>query len=76
MGMYEHILGLWLWLEERWRSVSVGNRFRGSKEVSNLGGVPGGSSGSGGDTPSGQTICDGLEGHGSGGLNLSDHWNQ
>jgi hypothetical protein len=47
-------------LEERWRSVSVGNRFRGSKEVSNLGGVPGGSSGSGGDTSSGETICDGL----------------
>jgi len=60
-------------LEERWRSVSVGNRFCGSKEVSNLGGVPGGSSGSGGDTSSGETICDGLQGGGSGGLNFSDH---
>ena len=50
-------------------------RLRISEDVSHLGGVPCGSTGSGGDTPSGETICDGLKGGGARGLNLPDYPN-
>jgi len=44
-----------------------------SEDVSHLGGVPCGSTGTGGNSPTGQTVGDRLKGGGSSGLNLPDH---
>ena len=47
--------------------------LRTSKDVSHLGGVPVGSTGTGRNSTTGQTVGDGLKGGGTGGLNLPDH---